>query len=572
MPSLRGWSPGAHAGGDGLKFSSSTRNRRQAIGVLAAVAALTATALAAPGPATADVGLRQVVVTGDDAAAAANAVRAAGGHVTDELSLINGVVAELPQGATLPAGFVVTPNRKVTFQSDDSSPSAATSTARATLGLPLNGSEGHGVTVAVVDTGIADASDLTGRVVAHVDVTETGGGDGFGHGTFVAGLIAASGAGSDGAYQGVAPGAQLLDVKVAAADGSTDLSTVLRGLQIVADEQGHYGVDVLNLSLSSGSPVNYQVDPLNQALRAIWRKGIMVVVPAGNDGPEPGTVTAPGNDPTLLTVGAVDEHGTAARGDDGMGSFSSRGPTRQGIPKPDFAAPGTSVISLRSSGSVIDLEYPQARIGEQYFRGSGTSMSTAVTAGVAADILAVNPKLRPDDVKTLLRTTTYDAAGLADPTTAGVGGLDAAAALAQAPNRIAGPGKTNDIAPGDPKAWEKLTKAFDKNDPVAAQKAWDKISPEGRSWAGRSWASLDQSTRDWVGRSWAGRSWANAKVSAEEWAGRSWAARTWTGDDWAGRSWAGDDWAGRSWAGDDWAGRSWAGETWSGRSWAAIWR
>jgi serine protease AprX len=572
--------------------------------MVAAVGALAAAGLTGAAPATGSVVLHRVVVTGSGPAAAAIAVQEAGGRVTAELPLIGGVVADLPVGAELAPGFVVTPDRAVTFTATKPAEEAPagdaptggsstepTSTIRATLGLPPDGSEGRGVTVAVVDTGVANAADLAGRVVAHVDVTGTGAGDGYGHGTFMAGLIAGTGAASDGAYRGVAPGARVLDVKVARADGSTDLSTVLAGLQAVADNGSRYGVDVVNLSLSSNSPVGYQVDPLNQALRALWRRGVTVVVPAGNDGPAAGTVQSPGNDPTLLTVGAIDEHGTAARDDDDVASFSGRGPTRQQILKPDLAAPGTSVIGLRSPGSVIDTTYPHARIGEQYFRGSGSSMSTAVTSGVVAGVLAANPRLRPDDVKALLRGTAYDAAGLVDPVAAGTGGVDAAAALAQASGRAPGVVPSDDVAPGDAKTWKKLAKAFEKNDPVAAQQAWDELSPEGRSWAGRSWASLDQSTRDWVGRSWAGRSWATADVSADEWAGRSWAARAWSGDtwaadlwkgrswagedwtgrSWAGRSWAGDDWAGRSWAGDDWAGRSWAASTWNGRSWAAAW-
>jgi serine protease AprX len=542
------------------------------------VAALAAAASVPMPPALAEATLVKVVITGGDAASAAAAAERAGGRVTASLPLIGGVAAELPRDAALPPQFSVTADRPVTFTAADQSPSAASSTVRATLGLPAGGDEGRGVTVAVVDTGVADVPDLSGRVAGHLDVTGTGGGDGYGHGTFMAGLIAASGGGSGGAYLGVAPGARILDVKVARPDGSTDLGSVLRGLQAVADSGRRYDVGVVSLSLSSASPVPYQVDPLNQALRALWRTGITVVVPSGNDGPAPGSVESPGNDPTLITAGSVDEHGTAARDDDSVPAFSGRGPTGQGIAKPDLVAPGTSVIGLRSPGSVIDTSYPQARIGEQYFRGSGTSMSTAVVSGVVADVLARNPKLRPDDVKALLRTTAYDAAALTDPVAAGAGGLDAGAALTVASARGGRGGQdSGDAAPGTPGAWRALAKAFENNDADAAQAAWDKLGPDARSWAARSWASLDNATQAWVARSWAARSWAGTGVSAQEWAARSWAARSWAGDDWAARSWAarswaGDDWAARSWAGDDWAARSWAAGTWSARSWTATWR
>jgi serine protease AprX len=498
----------------------------------------------------------RVVVTGQDAAAAARAVQLAGGTVTATLPLISGVAARIPAGAQLPAGFTVTPDRPLSFAGTEEPPAAVTSTVRATLGLRPDGGEGRGVTVAVVDTGISDVADLRGSVVGHIDVTGTGGGDGYGHGTFLAGLIAGSGASSGGAYVGVAPAAKILDVKVARADGGTDLISVLSGLQSVADRRHTHGVDVLNLSLSSGSPVPYQVDPLNQALRALWRADITVVVAAGNDGPDPGSVSAPGNDPTLITTGGLNEHGTAAHGDDTVADWSAHGPTNQGVAKPDVVAPGASLVGLRSPGSIADTEHPDARIGDDYFRGSGTSMSAAVVSGAAAALIDRRAGLRPDGVKALLADTAYRADGLGDRLAAGVGGIDLGAALKQAERSGLGNGHTSQAAPDSSGKWQKLAAALEENDPAKAQRAWDALSPEARSWAARSWASLDATTKDWVARSWAARSWAGTGATDEEWAARSWAARSWADADWAARSWAGDNWEARSWA---------------ARSWAAIW-
>jgi serine protease AprX len=524
---------------------------------------------AAVAPAAADVRFVDVVVTGVDASSAGAAVQAAGGSVTSELPLVDGVAARLPEGASLPSGFRVTADRPVSFASAGLPADAPASTVRETLGLRPDGSEGKGVTVAVVDTGVADVADLRGRVVGRVDVTETGGGDGYGHGTFLAGMIAGSGEGSGGAYRGVAPGANIFDVKVAGPDGSTSLAVVLEGLQVVADRGRALGVRVVNLSLSSGSPVPYQVDPLNQALRALWHRGVTVVVSSGNDGPGAGSVSTPGNDPLLLTVGGVDEGGTAERADDTVAAFSGRGPTNQGISKPEIVAPGAAVIGLRSPGSVIDTNYPQARVGEQYFRGSGTSMSAAVASAVAAGVLAENPQLRPDDVKSLLVGTAYDSPGLADSEAAGEGGLDAAAALALADSVVSKGKAPAADRPGAPAAWAALADAFEAEDRAAAVRAWDALGPQARSWAARSWAALDPSARSWAARSWAAGSWAGADGTAEEWAARSWAARSWAARSWAARSWAGDDWAARSWAARSWAARSWAGDDWAARSWAA---
>jgi serine protease AprX len=503
-----------------------------------------------------------VVVTGAGPDAAAAAVTAAGGRVIARLPVVRGVAAALPAGTDLGPQWTVAPARELHVASVPSGGTAATGPVRAALGLPATGNEGRGETVAVVDTGIADVPDLAGRVSARVDLTGTGAGDGFGHGTFMAGLIGASGAASGGEYRGAAPGAKLVDVKVADASGHTDLITVLRGLEWVAEHAPD--VDVVNLSLSSYSPLPYQLDPLTQALEALWRKGITVVVPSGNDGPAPGSVTSPGTDPVLLTAGGLDASGT------GIAVWSGRGPTWQGDAKPDLAAPGTSLVSLRSPGSAVDVANPGARIGTEYFVGSGTSMATAVTSAVAADALSVAPRLRPDAVKGLLVGT------------ASAGRLDAGRVLTAAPAWKNGPQDDKDAAAirADAKQWAAFAAALVANDRAAAYVAWQRLSQASRDWAGRAWAQLDQATRDWVGRAWAGRAWASGPDgTAEEWLGRAWAGRAWAGRawadaDWAGRAWAGrawadSDWAGRAWADSDWAGRAWADSDWAGRAWAS---
>ncbi|WP_162248087.1 S8 family serine peptidase [Angustibacter sp. Root456] len=494
------------------------------------------------------------------------------------LPIVSGVVAEVPRAFVAPAGLLVTADRPARFTSASGGDDGPTSTVRQTLGLDTTGQEGAGVTVALVDTGVADVPDLAGRL-EHVDLTGTGVGDGYGHGTFLAGLLAGSGAASGGRYQGVAPAARVLDVKVAAADGTTSLSLVLRGLQEVAKRSRTEPIKVVNLSLASGSPLPYQVDPLDQALRVLWHQGITVVVAAGNDGPQPGTIDAPGNDPTLITVGGVDENGTAAHADDSIASWSGRGPTSQGLAKPDLAAPGAHLVGLRSEGSVIDAAHPQSRVGDRYFRGSGTSMAAAVASGAVANLLSRRTNLTPAQVKGLLISTAYQAAALTAERGAGAGGLDLAGALAERGlGSAAGSQRpSTSPAPGDPKLWAAVSAAFARGDRDAAAAAWDDLSPAARSWAARSWANLDPVARSWAARSWAARSWAGADAQSSEWAARSWAARSWAGEDWtarswAARSWAGDDWAARSWAGDDWAARSWAADDWAARSWAATWR
>lgn len=601
------------------------RHPRAAGLVALALAAGTMTALAAvpmtpatAGPAALRTGALQtgalqtgagrVVVTAvqGGADAAAEAVRAAGGRVLDRLPLIGGVSASMPSGAVLAPSFTVAPDRPVRLSASDPATSAPASTVRQTLGLgahdPDDEGAGAGTLIAVVDTGVAEVPDLEGRV-DQVDVSGAGAGDGYGHGTFVAGVAAGSGAASDGRYAGVAPGARILDVRVADDDGNTDLVTVLRGLEAAADAQA----DVVNLALSSYSPLPYQLDPLTVALGELWRRGATVVVPAGNDGPEAATITSPGTSPVLLTVGTLDEGGTGAHGDDVVADFSARGPAPQGFAKPELVAPGRSLVSLRAPGSVIDQTHGStATVEEHYFRGSGTSFSTAVTAGAAA-VLHAERDLTPDQVKLLLTGTAYRADGLQDVASAGAGGLDLDAALdapepdlpTTSPGKGKGNGKgqghgrTDAALPGSPGEWQRLLNALMAEDPRRAAASWSKLSRDAKDWANDSWSALPAdlrgeltehwagrnwaggtaeqwAARDWAGRNWAGRNWAGRNWADDDWAGRNWAEQDWAGRNWAGRNWAGRNWAGRNWADEDWAGRNWAGRNWAGRNWAAA--
>ena len=569
------------------------RGRRASLLALA-LAATTALPLLAPVHATASGPAVRVVVTAaqDGAAGVASAVRAvlsAGGTVDAKLPLIGGVSATLPADAVLPPSYVVAEDRPL--QLSGSAATTGNSSIREVLGLGAPGNEGAGVTVAVVDTGVADVPDLAGRVT-HVNVTGAGSGDGYGHGTFVAGLVAGDGSSSDGLYAGVAPAAEILDVRVAHDDGSTSLSLVLAGLQEVARRPQ---VDVVNLSLSSGSPLPYQVDPLTQALERLWERGTVVVVPSGNDGElgEGGTVTSPGVDPMLLTVGAIDHARTADRSDDAVAPWSGRGPAPQDVAKPELLAPGASVVSLRVPGSAADTENPGARVGDHYFRGSGTSFSTAVASGAAA-VLLDSRRLSPDQVKGLLTSTAYDVAG----DVAGEGGLDAAAAdVAPAPARQR---SGRPAHPGLPRQWDALLEAFFDGDRAAAANSWSALPPAAKQWVARNWTSLSLearnwtanswselgwgagpdgtdeewqarlwATQEWAARNWTARNWTARNWTAEEWAARNWTARNWTANGWAARNWTARNWTARNWTARNWTARNWTAEDWTARNWTA---
>lgn len=307
--------------------------------------------------------------------------------------------------------------------------------------------DGHGIGVAILDSGVSKhGDDLDGgkrgrnRIVAQwstvgsmADAHISGGSadDYFGHGTHVVGIIAGNGNESKGILAGVAPRAEIINVKVLGDDGSGYVSDVIEGIQWVIQNKAAYNIRVINLSL--GHPVieSYKTDPLTQACEAAVRAGIVVVVAAGNYGKDEfgniayGGITSPGNDPMVITVGATKSLDTPTRSDDTVADYSSRGPTAFDLlAKPDLLAPGNRVKSLAdpspNKNDLFDL-YPQNRVDPayygqtskglgsiHYFTLSGTSMATPVVSGTVALMLEANPDLTPNLVKAILMTTAQD--------------------------------------------------------------------------------------------------------------------------------------------------------------------
>src|SRR5216683_2235623 len=155
---------------------------------------------------------------------------------------------------------------------------------------------------------------------------------------------------------------------------------------------------------AQGDPAvgGYREDPLAAAAELAWQSGLVLVTAAGNSGPGAGTIQTPGIDPLVLTVGASDDNGTAAPSDDSIPSWSSVGPTADGLAKPDLVAPGRKIVSVRVPGSTLDLQSPSHVEGPTTIRFSGTSEATAVAAGAAALLINQRPELSPDQAKALL--------------------------------------------------------------------------------------------------------------------------------------------------------------------------
>jgi serine protease AprX len=536
------------------RFAGRKKLRVTATAVTVAAALAGTSLAAAPAASAAPAGLTEpVIVTASGLLSPVTAILQVGGSILDKLPIIGGVAAVIPTLlepvlAALP-GITVTPDLSITIGSTPQPPPHPPSDAflqqTGATKLASGGDTGKGVTVAVLDTGIDKLSDFAGRLVGGVDLTGANNPfhDSYGHGTFVAGLIAGDGASSGGTYSGEAPGANLVSIKVAGASGITSMGTVIDGLQWAIDHQKTYGIKVLNISLGVQPTESTVSDPLDQAVEAAWNAGITVVASAGNAGPFDGTILSPGDDPLVITVGALDDMAQSLVSDDEMTSFSSVGPTSpDGWVKPDLVTSGQSVVSLAAPGSTVYKDYPSARIGSGNFAGSGTSFSAAITSGAAALVLADHPGLTPDQVKArLLGTASPGPVG--NPFADGHGALNAyAAATAGAMNLAQSVAGLLPTAAGTTVSLS----------PTSAVDTWNT-----NLWSGLSWKSSPPNGWTWDGIIWSGLQWNG--YALDDTALNLWA--------WVGASWNGDAWTGRAWNDEAWGGSSWGGSAWSGSAW-----
>lgn len=267
--------------------------------------------------------------------------------------------------------------------------------------------EGQGITIAVLDTGISPHPDLDSRIVGFHDLVRKKNHpyDDNGHGTHCAGCISGNGLKSNGLYRGMAPKSSLVGVKVLDKNGTGSISTVMAGIEWCIQNKDLYNIQIISLSLGSSSQTSYKDDPMCQIAEVAWNNGIIIVAAAGNGGPNEKTITSPGNHPSIITVGATDHKRTVEIVDDQIAKFSSRGPTIDGLVKPDLVAPGTNIISLRSKNSSLDQYDKNGRIGDYYYFMSGTSTATPIVAGVAALLLSQYPNMTPNEVKQKLIET-----------------------------------------------------------------------------------------------------------------------------------------------------------------------
>ena len=349
---------------------------------------------------------------------------------------------------------------------------------------------GRGVTVALMDTGIAEHPDLDGSVVARLDFVNDGATlqDPSGHGTFVAGLIAAHGS----TFKGVAPDAKLISLRVLDQKGIGTMHGVLAAFDWLLHNRTSMQIKVLNLSFGAPQRKSYHRELLAGVVESAWFAGVTVVAAAGNDGPNKGTVAMPGADPFVITVGSFADQGTLATNDDRESVFSSRGPTRDGFAKPDLLAPGEHIVSLRVPGTALDREEGKNVPAGPYARLTGTSASTAMVAGAAADILEAHSRYSATQVKGALTASGRHLAGTRTP------GLDVDDALSVRPARV-----NEGLLPS-----RVLLRLLAQNGSVFDPGiAWDGISWEGISWEAVSWEGVAWEAVSWEGVTWDGVTW-----------------------------------------------------------------
>jgi serine protease AprX len=362
--------------------------------------------------------------------------------------------------------------------------------------------QGQDVTVAVVDSGVATHTDLKEvargkgfRILAAGNFNNTSNNavDKYGHGTHLAGIIGGNGTASGGAYIGVAPKVNLVNIKVTNDQGAGMTSDVVAGLEWVLNNKDTYNIRVVNVSLNSNVPESYHESPLDAALEILWFNRIVVVVPVGNvvtSGPD----YPPGNDPFVITVGAVDDQGTADPDDDVLASYSAYGKTQDRFFKPDLVAPGTDIISLLASpGCLLAAEHPDHVVsvnkgGNGYFRMSGTSMASAVTAGAVALLLQDEPDLNPDQVKYRLMAT---ARRFDTPKRVGSGYLDIYEAVHGTTTRTA------------------------NTRTAASLLLWTGSSPA--NWGSVNWGSVNWGSVNWGSVNWGSVNWGSVNWGSDHW-------------------------------------------------------
>jgi serine protease AprX len=433
------------------------------------------------------------------------------------------------------------------------------------------GYTGKGVGVALIDTGVVAVPGLTsGNIVNGPDLSLESQipsllhKDGYGHGTHMAAIIAGRDSLDGTGFRGIAPDAKLTSIKVGMSNGAVDVSQMLAAIDWVVQHRNDdpkNPIKVLNLSYGTDSTLGRATNPLSLAVENAWKAGISVVVAAGNTGRD---ITVPATDYHPISVGANDTVGTTNPADDVAAPFSAMAGrlAQNGRALPvDVMAPGRSIVSLRNPGSYADVTYPTARVGDRYFKGSGTSQAAAVVSGAVALYLQKYPFADPWMVRQALWATPSGV----NPATAK--SLDLGRMFTSAVPGYAGRSESStgagslQVARGT----SVLTFGADQTPLVGERDIFGAFSTA--TWAAASKAGTSWKGGDWMGRAYTGTGWAATTDGQANWSGRAWSGRAWSGRAWSDIAWSGRAWSGRAWSGTAFSNAGWSSTSWSGAVW-----
>jgi serine protease AprX len=394
--------------------------------------------------------------------------------------------------------------------------------------------------IAIVDSGIdtSKLGDFGARVVASVNMSSlqpNATGDDEGHGTMVAGIAAGNG----GLYPGVARNAPLVSVRTADASGASRTSDVIAGIDWILANKDRYNIRVANFSMGGGGLSSFVYDPLDAAVESLWFHGVVVVASVGNYGTNAAMTvkSSPGNDPFVISVGALDTNGTADPADDFAAPWSVYGHTVDGFSKPELSAPGRWIAGPVPAGSTLALGAPDRVLAPGYMWMSGTSLAAPQVAGAAAQLLARHPGWTPDQVKGALIRAASPLQGAGG----GYGELNAARAdaIVTAPNPQS---HMTEFVTTDP-----------NGQPYFDAASWETAVSSQTDWSETDWSETDWSETDWSETDW----------SETDWSETDWSETDWSETDWSETDWSETDWSETDWSETDWSETDWSESIWS---------
>ncbi|MGB5049993.1 MAG: S8 family peptidase, partial [Caldilineaceae bacterium] len=384
--------------------------------------------------------------------------------------------------------------------------------------------QGQDIAVAVVDSGVGIVEDLNGRRVRDINFSHghQNGKDQYGHGTFVATVLAGDGKHSHGEFTGIAPKTKLVNVRVSDDHGRGTEGDVLQALQWIFDNAEKDNIRVVNLSLNAAVAQSYHTSPLAAGVEMLWLKGIVVVVSAGNNGSA--DLYPPANSPRVITVGATDDKGTPSIDDDIVAHFSAWGEDESGHTKPDLVAPGTNIIAFVPGNGKLTMgkEHPENAIDANYFRMSGTSMSAPLVTGAVAMLLQSEPRLTPDQVKFRLMATANKEWKGYDAARAGAGYLDIYKATHTSTTNYANEG----LAPSE------LLRSVMEN--IIGNEV---LGDSGFTWGDVNWNSVNWNSVNWN----SGFTWSTSFTWGSD---VNWNSVNWNSVNWNSVNWNSDFWDG----------------------------